>query len=133
MSQEQTAKIIGKSQSAVANKLRILKHSPEVLQALRKGELTERHARALLTLPGEEEKLRAIAVIVAGHMSVAQTERYIRELLAGPRKRESAASVRSFLKTLTQTMEKIQSSGIPAVSERRETDTQIVFTITIPK
>jgi hypothetical protein len=66
-------------------------------------------------------------------MSVAQTERYIRELLAGPRKRESSASVRSFLKTLTQTMEKIQSSGIPAVSERRETDTQIVFTITIPK
>ena len=133
MSQEQTAKIIGKSQSAVANKLRILKHSPQVLQALRQGELTERHARALLKLSGEEEKLRAIAVIVAGHMSVAQTERYISQLLAAPQKKSSGANVRSFLNHLNRTMEKLQSSGIPAVSERRETDTQIVFTITIPK
>ena len=73
MSQEQAAKIIGKSQSAVANKLRILKHTPAVLDALRAGELTERHARALLKLVTEQEKLAVIAVIVRQGMSVART------------------------------------------------------------
>ena len=48
MSQEQVARVIGKSQSAVANKLRLLRHSAPVLEALRAGNLTERHARALL-------------------------------------------------------------------------------------
>ena len=51
MSQEQVAKVLGKSQSGVANKLRLLRHSPAVLEALRRAELTERHARALLKLP----------------------------------------------------------------------------------
>ena len=60
MSQEQVARLLGKSQSAVANKLRILRHSPVVLEALREGGLTERHARALLKLSEEEEKLAAV-------------------------------------------------------------------------
>ena len=94
MSQEQAARLLGKSQSAVANKLRLLKHSEPVLLALREAGLTERHARALLS---------------------------------------SKANVGAFLNSLTQSLQKIQLSGIPAVSERRETDSQIVLTITIPK
>jgi ParB family chromosome partitioning protein len=133
MSQEQAAKIIGKSQSSVANKLRILKHSAQVLDALRAGELTERHARALLKLPTEEQKLQAITVIVKLHMSVARTERYIEELLSGQNKKAPRANVSAFLNNLSQSLAKIQSCGIPAISERRETDSQIVLTITIPK
>lgn len=133
MSQEQAAKIIGKSQSSVANKLRILKHSPPVLTALRTGELTERHARALLKLPSEEQKLSAIDVIVKLRMSVARTERYVEELLSSPNKKAPRANVSAFLNSLSQSLSKIQSSGIPAISERRETDSQIVLTITIPK
>ena len=133
MSQEQVARMLGKSQSAIANKLRLLRHSPEVLDALRAANLTERHGRALLRLNGEEEKLSAIAEIVKQGMSVARTEKYIEALLssrdASPRK----ANVSSFLNNLTQSLQKIQLSGVPAVSERRETDTQIVLTITIPK
>ena len=133
MSQEQAAKLLGKSQSAVANKLRLLRHSPQVLQALREGELTERHGRALLKLQSEEQKLAAIAVIVRQGMSVARTEKYIQELLteaeASPRK----VNLGAFLNSLSQNLAKIQQSGIPAVSERRETESQIVLTITIPK
>ena len=133
MSQEQVARMLGKSQSAIANKLRLLRHSEPVLLALREGNLTERHGRALLRLNGEEEKLSAIAEIVKQGMSVARTEKYIEALLssrdASPRK----ANVSSFLNNLTQSLQKIQLSGVPAVSERRETDTQIVLTITIPK
>ena len=133
MSQEQTARLLGKSQSAVANKLRLLRHSEPVLEALRQAELTERHARALLKLPDEQTKLRAIAEISRQGMSVARTESYVESLLAQPREKEARANVAAFLNTLTQSLAKIQLSGIGAVSERRETDSQIVLTITIPK
>ena len=133
MSQEQAARILGKSQSCVANKLRILKHSPQVLEALREGDLTERHARALLRLPTEPEKLRAVAQIVKLEMSVARTERYIEQLLSERDEKQPRANVGAFLNSLNQSLARIQLSGIPAVSERRETDRQIVLTITIPK
>jgi len=125
--------MLGKSQSAVANKLRILKHSEPVRRALREAKLTERHARALLKLPGEEEKLAAIAFISRRNMSVAQTESYMDALLERKAPPASRPNVGAFLNSLTQSLQKIQLSGIPAVSERRETDSQIVLTITIPK
>ena len=132
-SQEQTARVLGKSQSGVANKLRLLRHSAKVLEAIRGAELTERHARALLKLTSETDKLRAISVIARQNMSVARAEQYIESLLS---ERESAprkTSIGAFLNNLNQTLAKIQLSGIPAVSERRETSESIVLTITIPK
>ena len=133
MSQEQAARLLGKSQSSVANKLRLLRHSPAVLEALRSAGLTERHARALLRLPDEASVLAAIQEIVRQNMSVARTERYIESLLSTTTAKKSRTSVGAFLNNLTQNLQKIQLSGIPAVSERRETDSQIVLTITIPK
>ena len=133
MSQEQVARMVGKSQSAVANKLRLLRHSPAVLEALRNGGLTERHARALLKLSTEGEKLRAIGVIVEMKMGVARTERYIEELLQKQEPKAPRANVGAFLNSLSQSLARIQQCGIPAVSERRETESQIVLTITIPK
>ena len=133
MNQEQVARLLGKSQSAIANKLRILKHSDVILTALREAGLTERHARALLKLPGDEEKLLAIAEIARQSMSVARAEKYIETLLASKEEKPVKANVGAFLNNLTQSLQKIQLSGIPAVSERRETDSQIVLTITIPK
>jgi len=133
LSQEQVAKLLGKSQSAVANKLRILRHGNRVLEALRSCELTERHARALLRLESEAEKLQAISTIARLNMSVARTEQYIESLLTDPRQKQPKADVSAFLKHVSQTLTRIQRSGIPAISERRETDRQIVLTITIPK
>ena len=133
MSQEQVAKMLGKSQSAVANKLRLLRHSEKVMQALREANLTERHARALLKLPTEHQKLSAISTISRLGMGVARSERYIEELLAGMDEKPPKANVGVFLQNITQALSKIQLSGIAAVSERRETEDRIVLTITIPK
>ena len=132
-SQEQAARVLGKSQSSIANKLRLLRHSDKVLTALRENALTERHARALLKLPTEPEKLTAIATIAQLHMSVARTEQYIEALLNKQETAPARVNVGSFLNSLNQSLQRIQLSGIPAVSERRETDRQIVLTITIPK
>ncbi len=133
MSQEQAARLLGKSQSAVANKLRLLRHSDTVLSAIRESGLTERHARALLKLRTEEETLNAISRIAKEGMSVARTEKYIESLLAETEDKAPKANVGAFLNSLTQSLQKIQLSGIAAVSERRETESQIVLTITIPK
>ena len=133
MSQEQAARLLGKSQSAVANKLRLLKHSDQVLHAIREAGLTERHARALLRLPGEEEKLPAIREIARQNMSVARAESYIQSLLEKKAEAAPKANVGAFLNSLTQSLQKIQRSGVPAISERRETEDEIVLTITIPK
>ena len=113
--------------------MRLLRHSPQVLTALRQAELTERHARALLKLPTEAEKMAAIAVISRHGMSVARAERYIEDLLANKQEKQAKVNITAFLNSLNQTMQRIQLSGIPAVSERTETDSQIVLTITIPK
>ena len=133
MSQEQIARMLGKSQSAIANKLRLLRHSDAVLNILRDNGLTERHGRALLKLGQEETKLAAIEEIIRRGMSVAMTEKYIQELLEGQQKSPRPVNVGTFLNSLSQSLAKIQLSGISAVSERRETEDKIVLTITIPK
>ncbi len=133
ISQEQVAKMLGKSQSAVANKLRLLRHSEPVLDALREAGLTERHARALLKLPSEPQKLAVIQTIRQLDMNVARTESYIDSLLEEKQPKERRPNVGAFIQNLTQALSKIQLSGIPAVSERKETENEIVLTITFPK
>ncbi len=133
ISQDQVAKILGKSQSAVANKLRLLKHSPQVLEALRSHDLTERHARALLKIPTEAQKLAVIDTVASLGMSVARTEQYIESLLEEKAPQTRQPNVGAFIQGLTRSLAKIQLSGVSAVSERKETDSQIILTLTFPK
>ena len=133
ISQEQAAKFLGKSQSAVANKLRLLKQSQQVLEELRRHDLTERHGRALLKLSSEQQKLAVIATIVQLDMNVARTEQYIDSLLQQKTAKEKKPNVGAFIQNLTQALSKIQLAGISAVSERKETENEIVLTITFPK
>ena len=133
ISQEGCAKMLGKSQSAIANKLRLLKHSDQVLDALREAGLTERHGRALLKLSSEQQKLEVIRTIHQLDMTVARTEQYIQSLLQEQPKQQRQPNVSAFIRNLTQSLSKIQLSGIPAVSERKETENEIVLTITFPK
>lgn len=132
LSQEQAAQAIGKSQSAVANKLRILRHGERVLTAIREAGLTERHARALLVLPDEERKIEAIREIKCRQMNVAKTEAYLQTLLRQPTEKRPAA-LEGCLRGLKQCLERMCTAGLAAVSERRETENEIVLTITIQK
>ena len=139
LSQEQAARRLGKSQSAIANKLRLLKHSPAVRDALRENRLSERHARALLKLPEEQERLEAIAVIVKRDLNVARTEEYIEERLrqtAQPRqgmRKFLVRDVRLFLNSVNHHLETMKNAGIHAECGREETEDEIVLTIRLPK
>ncbi len=134
LSQEQAAAKIGKSQSAVANKLRLLKHPPQVLDALRRTGLTERHARALLRLP-EEERAEAVERIASRGCTVAQTEAYIDAQLQGRSKQTKYLfrDVRLFLNSLDRSIEMIRTAGIPCQCGKEETEEELVVTIRLPR
>lgn len=141
LSQEQTAQRVGKSQSAVANKLRILRHSPQMLEKLRKYGLSERHARALLRLPTEEERSEVLEVIVRQELNVAKTEAYIDAYLEKQRNSEPkrglrkliVRDVRLFLNSVNHSLELVRGAGIQAEAKQEETDNEIVLTIHLPK
>lgn len=140
LSQQEAARRLGKSQSAVANKLRLLRLPPTVLDRLRQAGLSERHARALLRLPEEGMQLRVLERMAAGGWTVARTEQYIDALLAAPAekpKRELASfrlrSARVLINSVQHQLELARSAGVMAGSEQTENEREIVFTIRIPK
>lgn len=137
LSQEEAAHQIGKSQSAVANKLRLLKLSPDLLERLRSAGLTERHARALLRLENDSARSAALDEIIAGNLTVAQTESYIETLLHPvPVRRKPTyliRDVRLFLNTVSRAMKVMQGAGIQAQYDRKDTDDAVLLTIRIPK
>ena len=146
MSQEEAARRIGKSQSAVANKLRLLKLPPDVLEALRQNGLTERHGRALLRLPSPVAQRAALEYIVDNGLTVAATDAYIDALLAEPEKESETETeksekkrtfvlkdVRVFLNTLSRSIDLMKQGGIDAGMQREETEDSLILTISIPK
>ena len=146
MSQEEAARRIGKSQSAVANKLRLLKLPPDVLEALRQNGLTERHGRALLRLPSPVAQRAALEYIVDNGLTVAATDAYIDALLAEPEKEPETETeksekkrtfvlkdVRVFLNTLSRSIDLMKQGGIDAGMQREETEDSLILTISIPK
>ncbi len=146
MSQEEAARRIGKSQSAVANKLRLLRLPQDVLEGLRQNGLTERHGRALLRLPDRESQRAALLYIVDNGLTVAATDAYIDALLQAPEAPEEPEApkaegrrtfvlkdVRVFLNTLSRSIDLMKQGGIDAGVRREETEDQLILTISIPK
>lgn len=138
LTQTEAAQKLGKSQSAIANKLRLLRLSPQVLELLRAGHLSERHARALLRLPDEAMQLAVLRQILAHEWTVARTESHIDALLApAARKRQlghfTLRDMRVFFNSLNHQLSLIRAAGIDAGAQQQETEREIILTIRIPK
>ena len=88
-SQEECARRLGRSQSSVANRLRLLKLPPDVLEELEHSRLTERHGRALLRLSDPRLQRQALTVMAQEGLSVAAAESYVDSLLQTPENRRS--------------------------------------------
>lgn len=138
--QEEAAARLGRSPSALANKLRLLRLSPNCREQLVEGGLTERHARSLLRLEDEEERLAAVRYIRAHQLNVAQTEQYIDRLLAeiqttppAGRRTFILKDVRLFLNSVERGLRLMQEAGVEAKTARQDTEDAILLTISIPK
>ena len=127
LTQEELAARLGKNQSTIANKIRILKLSPKIREALRENALSERHARALLRLSDEKTRIKALDTIVKRGLNVSKTEELIDELLGrngavdpAPEKKDIRVfrDVRIFSNTIKQAVELMKRSGIEAETQK---------------
>lgn len=140
LSQEETARRLGRSQSAVANKLRLLRLSDKCVEILREYGLTERHARAALRLTEEEDRLAALRHMGAREMNVAAAESYVESLLTAVRETPSGGrqvyiikDVRLFLNSVKRSMDTMRLAGVDATCDRQDSEEEIVMTIRIPR
>ena len=137
---EEAAALLGRSPSALANKLRLLRLSPDCRKLLVENGLSERHARALLRLDDPEERLSALRHIIRAGLNVAQAEQYVgrrlEALQATPpagRRTFILKDVRLFLNSLDRGLRLVREAGIGAESRREDTEDAILLTIRIPK
>lgn len=129
MTQDGLARKLGKSQSAVANKLRLLRLSPRVKKLIRDFSLSERHARALLNIPDEDRQLIAAQTICREHLNVRQSEDLIKTIMSEPpeeRQRQQSVKiptpkdVRIFTNTLKKALDIMKENG--AIADMKKTD-----------
>lgn len=147
LTQEELAERLGKSQSAIANKLRLLKLSDKIRADISREIMTERHARALLKLNTEEEQSAVIKRVCAEKLNVKETELLIEEILskkAGsldekiiPIKKNQkmlriVKDMRIFLNAIKSTVSAMREAGVAATFEQREMSDYLELSIRVP-
>jgi ParB family transcriptional regulator, chromosome partitioning protein len=140
LTQEALAQRLGKGQSTVANKLRLLKLPEPVQEALMEKKITERHARALIPLKDPRKQVEILNVIIEHQLNVKQTEERIAKLLEKPKKEKAKPRIKAYSKdmriamnTIRQSLDMVVDSGLDVDSDEEEFDEYYQFTIRIPK
>ncbi|MBE7025952.1 MAG: nucleoid occlusion protein [Ruminococcaceae bacterium] len=142
LTQEEVALKVGKNQSTIANKLRILKLGPLVKKILTDNNLTERHARALLRLDDEQTQLSILKQVCEGSLNVSQTEKLIEQHLKNenePKKQKKKnflmgnQSVKLIINTIRQSIKMIRDAGMDASMREIDGDEFIEYSIKIKK
>ncbi len=144
LTQEELARRVGKSQSTIANKLRLLKLPDSVRTEISQEFFTERHARALLKLPDEQHQIAAVAAIKNKEMTVRQAEEYIEQVItdisreisnATPKQRiiKIFKDIRIFINTIHNVVSEMRKAGLDIkVKETSDAD-YIYINLQIPK
>jgi len=127
LTQEETAERVGKSRPAVANTLRLLSLSSEVLEKLKRGELTAGHARAILTLKSEKKQLEAAQKIIALALSVRQAETLCKNMnKEKPAKQEINFAV-DYVAECEKSLSKHLGRGVKIVNGKRKGRFELEF------
>ena len=145
LTQEEAAREVGKTHSAVANKVRLLRLSQQNMELIRCNNLTERHARALLRLNDEADRINVTNYIIEHELNVSRTEEYIDEFLKAKENPQPVVEpesgkhvvrlfkdVRFFLNTLNRAVGVMVDAGIGATVKQQESDDGLTLTICIP-
>ncbi len=138
LTQESLAQRLGKSQSTIANKLRLLMLSDTIKMALMERKITERHARALLSLDGEELQHQVLEEIMTKDLNVKQTETriaFLKETVKNKKAKRISFTkdVRLALNTIRQSIEMVSGSGLPIKTNEKDHDDHYEIIIQIPK
>lgn len=141
LTQQEAAVKLGKTQSTIANKLRLLRLTYEEQEWIENAGLSERHARALLKLGDEGARREALSKIISENLNVQQAENYINLLLNFNPKDEKKQGfskavikdVRIFVNTINKAVDTMRLAGIDAQADKTDTDNFIEYTIRIPK
>lgn len=147
LTQEALAQRLGKGQSTVANKLRLLKLPEEVKQAILKRDITERHARALIAVKDQTLQLQMLQQTVDNDWNVRHLEEQIHLLLhpeeaeqeevavkkAKPKRKEISKDLRIALNTIKQSLSMVTKSGITVKTEEEDTEEYYQITVKFPK
>ncbi|HET7627710.1 MAG TPA: nucleoid occlusion protein [Bacillales bacterium] len=138
LTQESLAQRLGKGQSTIANKLRLLKLPGVVQQALLEREISERHARALISVKNHEQQEKLLHEVIDKQWNVKQLEERIERLNQEPKKKKPrrkafSKDTRLALNTIRQSIDMVSDSGLNIDTEEREDDHCFEITIRIPK
>ena len=140
MTQEDAAIRLGKKQSTISNKLRLLRLSPAEMEMVTESGLSERHARALLRVSDENLRISLIEEIARKGLNVEKSEKLIETRIAEGREKENlkrrsvifGGEVKLFLNTIDKAIETMQAAGINAEMERKKSEEFIEYKIVIP-
>lgn len=141
LTQESLAQRLGKSQSTIANKIRLLQLPQQVQQALLDRQITERHARALLSLKEEDHQLKVLAEIIEKDLTVKQTETRIQQIIeklnpqpkSKPRTMVIPKDVRIALNTIRHSVDMVMKTGMNVETHEEDLEDFFQVTIKIPK
>ena len=140
LTQEQAAEKLGKTQSTIANKLRLLRLTPEEQEWIENSALSERHARALLKLDDEDERKSILTRVITEGLNVAQTEVLVNLVTKSTPKKHSRGKskavikdIRIFVNTINKAVDTMRLAGIDAETLKTDKDDFIEYTIRIPK
>jgi ParB family chromosome partitioning protein len=141
LTQESLAQRLGKSQSTIANKVRLLQLAEPIKKALLDRKLTERHARALLSLPNQELQLKMLDDIINKDLNVKQTEGRIKLIIETfaqsnkkkPKRISFAKDIRLALNTIRQSVDMVIDSGMNLVTDEKDYEDRYEIVIKIPK
>ncbi len=143
LTQESLAQRLGKGQSTIANKLRLLHLPAKVQEVLLKREITERHARALLALPSEELQIQLVETCIQEGWNVKQMEAAVKRTIESleadekkqraPRKKGLSKNIRLAVNTIRQSLVMIEQSGLTVDCEEVDEEDFYQFIIRVPK
>lgn len=131
---------VGKSQSTIANKIRLLNLTPEVQNAILERKISERHARTLLSVKEEKLQIKLLQVVIEKGLNVAQTEKLIEDHLIPKEKKQKATTLTKMPKnfklainTFSQAAQMVEKTGMNVKTQTEETNDAYVITISLKK
>lgn len=141
LTQEALAQRLGKSQSTIANRIRLLSLPDEVQGALMNKDISERHARALLKLPDDESKLHFLKIIIEQTLTVRETDDLIKKHLQGDKKKKKPKAKTQFVSkdiriatnTIRRSLDLIEKTGIDVETEEEDLGDYYQITIKVKK